>query len=212
MNAFPIILSAPSGGGKTSIARGILARRADVGYSVSATTRARRPTETDGVDYHFLADAEFARRRAAGHFAETAQVHDRWYGTLREEVKRVLDSGKHVMMDIDVQGARQFRAAFPESVLIFVLPPSVDALVARLKARNTESDKSIDRRLRSAMGEIEAVSEYHYVVINDQLAAATDRVSAIIDAEGARATRTHGVDETVAALLAELRRTISASV
>jgi guanylate kinase len=212
MSAFPIILSAPSGGGKTTIARGILAQRPDVGYSVSATTRQRRLGELDGVDYHFLTEATFERGRLAGEFAECAQVHGWWYGTLRREVKRVLGGGQHVMMDIDVQGARQFLKAFPESVLIFVLPPSVEVLVARLRARNTDSDESIERRLRSALHEIEAVSEYHYVVVNNELEAATGQVSAIIDAEMARATRVHGVEEKVAALLSELRRTISVNV
>jgi guanylate kinase len=164
------------------------------------------------VDYYFLPDDEFVRRRDAGEFAECAQVHGFWYGTLRREVDRVLSGKQHVMMDIDVQGARQFAEAFPDSVLIFVLPPSVEVLVARLRARKTESEESIERRLRSALGEIEAVSEYHYVVINDELDAATGRVSAIIDAEMARTARTHGVDDAVAALLAELRRTISSNV
>ena len=212
MSRFPIILSAPSGGGKTTIARKIMSMRIDVGYSVSATTRRRRPDETHAVDYYFLPDEEFTKRRAAGEFAESAQVHGFWYGTLRREVDRVLAGNQHVMMAIDVQGARQFHAAFPDSVLIFVLPPSVEVLVARLRARKTESDESIERRLKSALGEIEAVSDYHYVVINDELDAATEQVSAIIDAEMARTTRAHGVDDTVAALLAELRRTISSNV
>ena len=212
MKPFPIILSAPSGGGKTTIARKVLSSRLDVGYSVSATTRKRRPDETHGVDYYFLPDEEFTRRREADEFAECAQVHGFWYGTLRREVERVLAGKQHVMMDIDVQGARQFAKAFPDSLLIFVLPPSVEVLIARLRARKTESEESIERRLKSALGEIEAVSEYHYVVVNDELEAATHRVSGIIDAEMARTSRAHGVDEAVAALLAELRQTISSNV
>lgn len=212
MSTFPVILSSPSGGGKTTIARKILSARSDVGYSVSATTRARRPHEVDGVDYHFLSPAEFEGRRAAGEFAESAEVHGHSYGTLRGEVERVLASGRHVLMVIDVQGARQFAMAFPESVLIFVLPPSVEVLVQRLRARKTESEESIERRLRGALREIEAVTDYHYVVINDELDAATQQVAAIIDAEAARVKRAHGVEEAVAALLAELRRAVSATV
>jgi guanylate kinase len=209
---FPLILSAPSGGGKTTIARRILAERSDVGYSVSATTRARRANEADGRDYYFLNAAEFDRRRKAGEFAESAEVHGNWYGTLRTEVQRVLGAGKHLLMDIDVQGARQFHAAFPQSVLVFLIPPSVDALLARLRDRATESAESLETRLRSALDEIGAIGEYDYVVVNEDLNAATNRVTAIIEAEIARYGRDRGMDDRVAALVAELRRSLSANV
>lgn len=161
-------------------------------------------------DYFFLSDEEFTRRERAGEFAESAEVHGRRYGTLRREVERVLAAGRHVVMAIDVQGARQFRAAFPVSVLVFVLPPSVEVLAARLRARNTESEELIERRLRTALQEIEAVQEYDYVVINDELEVAAAQVSAIIDAEMARAGRVRGIEQTVATLVADLRRVISA--
>ena len=127
MNSFPMILSSPSGGGKTTIARMLLERRPDVGYSVSCTTRQPRPGEQNGKDYYFLSVDEFEARRSRDEFAESATVHGNLYGTLRQEVEQVLSLGRHVIMDIDVQGARQFRAAYPESVLVFLLPPSADA-------------------------------------------------------------------------------------
>ena len=113
MNPFPIILSSPSGGGKTTIARELLLRRTDLGYSVSCTTRAPRVGEVEGKDYYFLSRGDFERRRAAGDFAESAEVHGNMYGTLRSEIGRVLGAGKHVVMDIDVQGAQQFTRIFP---------------------------------------------------------------------------------------------------
>ena len=212
MTPFPIILSAPSGAGKTSIARQLLGSRRDVGYSVSATTRPRRGHETEGKDYHFLSDDEFRRKRASGEFAECAEVHGRWYGTLRREVDAVLAAGKHVIMAIDVQGARQFARAYPKSVRVFVLPPSVEVLIERLRARNTESGDLIERRLRTAQQEIEAVGEYDYVVVNDQLSVVTREVSAIIDAEMARVPRATAVNDAISALLADLRRAIAAHV
>jgi guanylate kinase len=205
---FPIILSAPSGAGKTTIAERIVSARDDVGYSISATTRARRDYETDGREYFFLSPEAFEERRLSGDFAEFAEVHGRWYGTLRSEVERVLHSRRHVLMDIDVQGARLFRRAFPDSVLIFILPPSVTVLVDRLRQRKSETDESIRRRLRTAMLEMEAVEEYDYVVVNERLDVATSHVSAIIEAESARVRRACAPGEGVARVLRELRRDI----
>jgi guanylate kinase len=186
---FPIILSSPSGGGKTTIAHQLLATRKDVGYSVSATTRPARDGEIDGRDYHFRTPDAFRRGQAAGEFAESAEVHGHLYGTLRAEVERVLSEGRHVIMDIDVQGTKQFVAAFPESVLIFILPPSAEALVERLTARGTEDPKSLIRRLRSAKDELKAVDLYPYVVVNDRIDSAVAAISSIIDAEGVTRSR-----------------------
>jgi len=205
---FPLVLSAPSGVGKTTIARRLMAQRADVGYSVSCTTRAPRPTEADGVDYQFLADPEFIAKQERGEFAEWALVHGKRYGTLRSEVQRVLDAGRFVLMDIDVQGARQFIGSFPQSVLVFVLPPSVEALVDRLRSRNTESDAQLAERLRNAHTELQDVTRYHYVVVNDSLDQAVEKVSAIIDAEGLRRDRVHKLDEQVSALVDRLEEQI----
>ena len=209
MIAFPVVLSAPSGAGKTTIYKRLMAERADVGYSVSCTTRAPRPGEVDGVDYHFLSPEEFSRRREAGEFAESAQVHDRAYGTLRSEVQTVLTAGRHVMMDIDVQGAAQFARAFPQSVLVFIIPPSIDVLVERLTRRGSEDRAALLVRLRSAQKELHEIGRYHYVVENDNLDRAVARVSAIIDAEMARRERAPALDEQVAGLIARLEQEIT---
>jgi guanylate kinase len=208
MNPFPLILSSPSGGGKTTIARMLLKRRSDVGYSVSCTTRSPRPGEHDGKDYFFLSTDVFERRRDRGEFAEWAVVHDNHYGTLRSEVERVLGSGKHVIMDIDVQGARQFARAFPESVLVFLLPPSTDVLIDRLRARQTEDDGKLLVRLRSAREELREVGAYQYVVVNDDLEQAYHQVSSIVDAETVRHRRLPLLDERVSDLIGALDRQI----
>ena len=208
MKPFPVILSAPSGAGKTTIARRLLEVRKDVGYSVSATTRSPRPGELDGIAYHFLSPDEFARAVKDGEFAEYAQVHGSMYGTLRREVERVISEKKHAVMDIDVQGAAQFAASFPGAVRIFILPPSGETLVRRLKSRGTESRETIATRLRDAVGEIGVMDEFEYVVINDELDCAVSQVSCIIDAECLRRVNSpesaRVAAETVSALKAEL--------
>jgi guanylate kinase len=206
---FPVVLSAPSGVGKTTIARTLMTRRADVGYSVSCTTRAPRPGEVSGSDYHFLNEVEFAAKVSRGDFAEWADVHGKRYGTLRSEVQRVLDQGKFVLMDIDVQGAAQFVKSFPESALVFVLPPSAEALVERLRSRATETDAQLALRLKNARAELHDVDRYHYVVVNDELDDAVERVSAIIDAEGMKRDRVHTLDAQVSELVARLEEQIA---
>ena len=208
MNPFPVILSAPSGGGKTTIAKRLLGRRDDVGYSVSCTTRLPRAGETDGKDYYFLSSGEFAAAKERGEFAESAEVHGRMYGTLRREVERVLGAGKHVLMDIDVQGAAQFVRVFPGSVLVFLLPPDAKVLMARLTARKTESARALKVRLESAVDELNAVASYQYVVVNDDLELAVDRVSSVIDAEMIRRERVPDLEQRVRQLTDELAREI----
>ncbi|MEO5902591.1 MAG: guanylate kinase [Gemmatimonadaceae bacterium] len=206
MSGFPVILSSPSGGGKTTIAHELLRRRSDLGYSVSCTTRSPRPDEVEGEDYFFLTSGEFVAARDRGEFAESADVHGNDYGTLRREVDRVLTSGRHVIMDIDVQGARQLMGAYPESVLIFVLPPGGEVMLERLKGRGTENADSLSRRLKSAIQELRAIGLYHYVVVNEDLEQAVLAVSGIIDAEGERRTRITGLDERVNAIVGDLER------
>jgi guanylate kinase len=208
VTAFPIILSAPSGAGKTSIAKALLARRRDVGYSVSCTTRAPRPGEKPGEDYHFITTKEFLARQARGDFAESAQVHGNLYGTMRSEVDRVLGTGRHVVMDIDVQGATQFRRVYPDSVAIFILPPSAEVMLERLRARGTENRAELARRMISALEELRSVADYHYVVINDVIDDAVGRVCAILDAETMRRDRLRDLDASVRVLIARLEREI----
>ena len=203
-SAFPIILSSPSGAGKTTIAAAILAGRKDIGYSVSCTTRAPREGEVDGKDYYFLSRVEFIRRMNEGAFAESAEVHGNLYGTLKSEIQRVLNSGRHVLMDVDIQGAALLRRAFPAVVTIFILPPSGEVMLDRLRRRKTEDKEAIVRRLESALQELQAVDDYEYVVVNDVLEDSVRRVASIIDAEVVSRERVAGLREQVASLIRRL--------
>jgi guanylate kinase len=203
-----MILSAPSGGGKTTIARAVLARRPDLGYSVSCTTRAPRPNEQHGRDYYFMTRGEFLAERERGAFAESAEVHGNLYGTLRSEVERVLATGRHVVMDIDPQGARQFVRAFPQTVTIFILPPSAEVLLDRLRARKTENPVELAARLTSALQELQAVDEYQYVVVNDDLERAVAGVCSIVDAEVMSRTRVKDLRQQVGQLIERLEQEI----
>ena len=201
---FPLILSSPSGGGKTTIARELLKRRGDLGYSVSCTTRPARQNEREGVDYFFLTPEQFEEARARGDFAESAEVHGNLYATPRREVDRLLGEKKHVVMDIDVQGARQFVKVYPASVLVFLIPPNADVLLSRLRGRGTESTETLARRLRSAVEELRAVDLYGYLVVNHDLEEAVKAVSSIIDGESKRLSRLNEAYARIGAMVTDL--------
>ena len=183
MKRLLLVLSSPSGGGKTTIARKLLQARHDLGYSVSATTRAARNGEREGVDYHFLTRAEFERRRAQGEFLEWAEYGAQLYGTLKQEIDRIFAEGRHAVLDIDIEGARQIRRSLSNSLHIFVLPPSAEVLLERLKRRNTEKPELLRRRLTRASDELAAVAEYDYAVVNEDLEAAVEQIGDILDGD-----------------------------
>lgn len=207
---FPLVLSAPSGAGKTTIARILLERRADVGYSVSCTTRSPRNGEVDGVDYRFLSTEQFDASVKRGEFAEWAEVHGRRYGTLVSEVERVMSAGQHVMLDIDVQGARQVVQRFQDAVTVFVVPPSAEALVARLTGRNTESEETLSLRLRNAVLELEEAEGYQHVIVNDDLEDAVAKLGAIIDEETLKRERLPALGNEVSQLVERLKLDLEA--
>ncbi|MGH7500016.1 MAG: guanylate kinase [Gemmatimonadales bacterium] len=197
MRPLLLVLSSPSGGGKTSIARRLLEDRNDLGYSVSATTRPMRERERNGIDYHFLTREQFVGRRDAGEFLEWATYGGHFYGTLRAEVERILAEGKNAVLDIEIEGARQIRASFPNSLHVFVLPPSAGVLVKRLVGRNTEAAAAVRERIARAADELAAISDYDYALVNDNLAHAVAQVTAILDAEALRVGRQEELPEMV---------------
>jgi guanylate kinase len=177
------VITGPSGVGKGTLIRGLLERVPGLELSVSATTRAPRPGERDGVDYHFLSEEEFDRRVAAGDFVEHACYSGHRYGTLRSELERRLAEAASVVLEIEVQGARQIRAAMPEAVQVFIAPPSVEALRARLVGRGTDAPEDVEARLATALEELEAEKEFEYVAVNDRLEQATEELAEIVRGE-----------------------------
>lgn len=206
---FPVVLAGPSGSGKTTIGRSLVERRDDVRFSVSATTRRRRPEERDGVDYHFLSREEFRGRIEDGAFLEWAEVHGELYGTLRSELERARHDGEHLLLDIDVQGARSVRDRVPDAVTIFLLAPSGRRIVERLRSRGSESEEELRDRLRAAEAELAAVTEFDYVVVNDRVARAVEAVEAILQAEACRIVR---MPRSVQQRAGELAKQIRASL
>jgi guanylate kinase len=180
--AAPVVLSAPSGAGKTTIARALVDQEEDFVFSVSVTTRPRRRTETNGVDYLFGDEREFLRLVDQGELAEWARVHGNYYGTPLQNLREAGLQGRHAVLDIDVQGARQIRQAVPEALLLFILPPSMEVLLGRLISRGTEEDRVIGTRLRTALRELESAEEFDAFVVNRDLRQSVERVKAIVAA------------------------------
>jgi guanylate kinase len=204
---FLLVLSSPSGGGKTSIAKSLLQARDDLGYSVSATTRPRREGEREGADYYFLSRQEFMRRVEAGEFLEWATYAGHLYGTLRSEIDRIFARGRTAVLDVEIEGARQIRASFPNSLHLFVLPPSAEVLVSRLAGRNTEPAAVVRERITRAADELAAVTEYDYAIFNQDLVLAVAQVAAILDAEARRVSRQEGLTS----FIERLRRDVIAT-
>jgi len=186
---FLIVISAPSGGGKSTICKAILEIMPNVDYSISYTTRQPRINELDGKDYFFVSEKKFQELIGENDFLEYALVHNNWYGTSRSFILDKFSVNKHVIMDIDPQGARSIVASGIDVVTIFLLPPDIDTLEDRLRKRNTDSAETINLRLENAQHELESLEEYDYLVINDDLGIAVDTVKKIIEAEENRVTR-----------------------
>ncbi|MHB8455355.1 MAG: guanylate kinase [Acidiferrobacterales bacterium] len=175
-----LILSAPSGAGKSSLAKALVGSVPGVAVSVSHTTRAPRPGEEHGVHYYFIGQDEFVTMIKEDRFLEHARVFDNYYGTARDSVERLLQAGKHVVLDIDWQGAQQIKKIMPQAVTVFILPPSRESLAQRLADRGQDSPQTIARRMRDAVAEMRHYAEFDHVVVNDDFAAALADITAIV--------------------------------
>lgn len=183
------MISGPSGAGKSTIIRHVLKEVDGVGYSVSHTTRGRRENETDGVDYHFIDRETFRSMIRDGDFLEWAEVYNDLYGTCLSSLRGRMETGMDVIMDVDVQGAGNVRRKFQDAILIFLLPPSIEALEKRLRARGTESEDAVRIRIDEAKREIMECRVYDYIVFNDRIPDAVQRLRSIIIAERCRLPR-----------------------
>lgn len=184
-----IVLSGPSGTGKGTLCRELLAKVPGLVYSISATTRPPRQGEIDGVHYYFMQEAEFERKLAQDEFLEWARVYDNLYGTPRAQVEKQLNEGKNVILEIDIQGTRQIKEKYPDGVFIFILPPSFAELTARIVGRGTETQEAIQKRLQAAYQELQSLDLYDYLVVNDDVEQATEKLIAILTAENCRTKR-----------------------
>src|SRR6202453_4172193 len=198
-----LVLSSPSGAGKTTLSRHLLDADTNIVLSVSMTTRAKRPTETDGVDYHFCTPAEFSRKVAAAEFLEHATVFDHQYGTPRKPVMDALDRGKDMLFDIDWQGTQQLKEKVRDDIVsIFVLPPSHAELERRLQSRAQDHEDVVRQRMSKAASEISHWPEYDYVIVNDDINPAHTKVVSILNAERLKRVRQVGLSDFVRDLIA----------
>ncbi|MDT3698233.1 MAG: guanylate kinase [Thermincola sp.] len=184
-----IIISGPSGTGKGTICKALLQHRPDIYYSISATTRSPRDGEQDGISYHFKSKEEFEEMLDHDEFLEWARVYDNYYGTPKAPVAEAIAAGRDVILEIDVQGALKVKEKAPEGIYIFVAPPSVEVLRSRIVGRATDSMEIINKRMDKVLGEMSKLNEYNYIVINDVLAQAVNKVESIIEAEKCRTQR-----------------------
>jgi len=197
------IISAPSGSGKSTLVHRLLASDPQLLFSISYTTRLPRPTEANGIDYNFISRKDFEDRLARGEFLEHAEVFGNYYGTNRETFEAAIHHGKDLVLDIDVQGARQLKVAIPEAISIFVLPPSRDILEQRLRSRSQDTEEVIQRRLRGAAEEVRNYTQYDYVLINREIEEASARLASIVEAERLRKAR---MEEEVRPILASFEK------
>lgn len=180
------MITAPSGAGKTSLIDALVRADPSLKLSISYTTRAPRPGEQDGADYHFVDDAAFLGMQARGEFLESAEVHGYRYGTSKQVITEALARGEDLVLEIDWQGARQVRAIYPECVGVFILPPSIEELERRMRSRGKDADAVIRRRVEAARGEMEHAGEFDYAIINKDFDAARQELAAIIQKERAK--------------------------
>ena len=183
------IISAPSGSGKSTLVHKLMTSVSGLTFSVSYTTRQPRPAETNGVDYNFITRKEFEERLERAEFLEHAEVFGNYYGTNRDSFEKAVKGGRDLVLDIDVQGARQLKVAIPEAISIFVLPPSREVLEQRLRARSQDSEEVIQRRLRGAAEEVRNYTQYDYVLINREIEESAARLATIVRAERLRKAR-----------------------
>jgi len=184
-----VVISSPSGTGKTTICLNLIKKHQDFQYSISATTRPPRKNERNGIDYYFLTSSEFLKAKKAGKFIESARYLDNWYGTPLEPLHNNIARGKVTLLDIDIQGGKSIKKQLPEAVAIFLIPPSLTELKKRLKKRRTENLETRKKRFDIAMTELKSWSSYDYVVVNDNLDTAVNEISMIINAERYKTTR-----------------------
>ncbi|MDU2671090.1 MAG: guanylate kinase [Clostridium sp.] len=184
-----IVVSGPSGAGKGTICKALLEKHDDLFISVSATTRQPRAGEVDGVNYHFITKEDFIKRVEQKDFLEYAEVYGNYYGTPKSRVEEMIDSGKNVILEIDIQGALKVKENFKEGVFIFILPPSMEELKQRIIKRGSETPESLMRRFKSAYQEINYISKYNYAVVNDVVDVAVSKIEGIITAEKCRVDR-----------------------
>lgn len=192
-----IVVSGPSGTGKGTVCSALLEKHKEIAYSISATTRQPRTGEVDGVNYYFLAKNVFEKMIEDGELLEWAEVYGNYYGTPLKKIQERLADGQDILLEIDTQGAMSVKDKFPDEIYIYIMPPSLKELERRLKTRGTDSAESIERRLKSAAGEMEIAERYNYIVVNEQVEQAVEQIAAIVDAEHCRVGRNKEIIDNI---------------